>query len=361
MDRTVPPSPGFPPVILMTSSGDEYVAAAAIKLGASDFIKKVDIEAGRLSDMVKAAFAERQRTLSPDDTTVNSKLGSDAFVFKEVKLTQDRAPDGQRIGYRFVRLIGQGASSRVYLAERLSDKTTLVLKIMDVATIKEPQALQRFVQEAELISELGSPYVVHFLEHGFTKDYGYIAMEFFTRGDLKQRIEPGVSVQDARNYIRHISYGLSAVHAAGIVHRDLKPGNIMFRSNDSLALADFGISKRLDETGELTKLGSVLGTPNYISPEQAQGNPVDHRSDLYSTGIISFEMLTGRKPFKAETAPALVYQHVHAAIPQLPNVVHNYQPILEMLLAKDPNDRFASAEEFIDGLLTIDRASNTNI
>ena len=235
----------------------------------------------------------------------------------------------------------------------------MVLKIIDVATIKEPQALQRFVQEAELVSELDSPYVVHFLEHGFTKNYGYIAMEFFTRGDLKQRIEHGVSIQDAINYIRHIGFGLSAIHAHGIVHRDLKPGNIMFRSDDSLALADFGISKRLDETGELTKLGSVLGTPNYISPEQALGNDIDHRSDLYSAGVVFFEMLTGRKPFKAETAPALVYQHVHAPIPQLPNPVHNYQPIIDMLLAKDPDDRFASAEEFVSSLEAVARASHT--
>ncbi|MDA0821996.1 MAG: serine/threonine-protein kinase [Proteobacteria bacterium] len=286
-------------------------------------------------------------------------MDSDAFVFKDVKLTKDRTPDGHRIGYRFVRLIGQGASSRVYLAERFSDRTTMVLKIIDVATIKEPQALQRFVQEAELVSELDSPYVVHFLEHGFTKNYGYIAMEFFTRGDLKQRIEHGVSIQDAINYIRHIGFGLSAIHAHGIVHRDLKPGNIMFRSDDSLALADFGISKRLDETGELTKLGSVLGTPNYISPEQALGNDIDHRSDLYSAGVVFFEMLTGRKPFKAETAPALVYQHVHAPIPQLPNPVHNYQPIIDMLLAKDPDDRFASAEEFVSSLEAVARASHT--
>ncbi len=350
---------GFPPVILMTSTGDEYVAAWAIKLGASDFIKKTDINAERIAEMVRAAAAERAEQISADETTISSKLDDDAFVFNEVKLKSDRTPDGQRIGYRFVRLIGQGASSRVYLAERVTDRMTLVLKIMDVASIKEPQALQRFVQEAELVSELDSPYVVHFLEHGFTKDYGYIAMEFFTRGDLKQRIEHGVSLEDAINYICHIGYGLTAIHAAGIVHRDLKPGNIMFRSDDSLALADFGISKRLDETGELTKLGSVLGTPNYISPEQALGNSVDHRSDLYSAGVIFFEMLTGQKPFKAETAPALVYQHVHAAIPQLPNIVHNYQPILEMLIAKNPNDRFSSAEEFVESLMSIDRASHT--
>lgn len=354
-------APAFPPVILMTSTGDEYVAARAIKLGASDFIKKTDINAERLAEIVRVAATEGADRISPDDTTISSKLDNDASILKQVKFNKNRTPDGQRIGYRFVRLIGQGASSRVYLAERLADRMTLVLKIMDVTSIREPQALQRFVQEAELISELESPYVVHFLEHGFTKYYGYIAMEFFTRGDLKQRIEHGVTVQDAINYIRHIGYGLSAIHAAGIVHRDLKPGNIMFRSDDSLALADFGISKRLDETGELTKLGSVLGTPNYISPEQALGKSVDQRSDLYSAGVVFFEMLTGRKPFKAETAPALVYQHVHAAIPQLPDPVHNYQPIVEMLLAKDPNDRFSSADEFVDGLMSIDRASNTVI
>ena len=349
----------FPPAILMTSVGDEYVAARAIKLGASDFIKKADINAERLAEMAYAAAAERAVRILPDHTTISSKLDNDASVFDKVKLTSDRTPDGQRIGYRFVRLIGQGASSRVYLAERMTDRMTLVLKIIDVATVKEPQVLQRFIQEAELVSELDSPYIVQFLEHGFTKDYGYIAMEFFTRGDLKQRIEHGVSLVDAINYSCHIGYGLSAIHAAGVVHRDLKPGNIMFRSDDSLALADFGISKRLDETSELTKHGSVLGTPNYISPEQALGRTVDHRSDLYSAGVIFFEMLSGRKPFKAETAPALVYQHVHAAIPRLGDSVYNYQPVLEMLLAKDPNDRFSSAEEFVESLMAVDRASNT--
>ncbi len=354
-------APGFPPVILMTSIGDEYVAARAIKLGASDFIKKTDIDAKRLAAMVRVAAAERAKRISPDDTTIKAKIDNDAFVFREFKFNQERTPDGQRIGYRFVRLIGQGASSRVYLAERLSDRMTLVLKIMDVTSIKEPQALQRFVQEAELVAELDSPYVVHFLEHGFTKHYGYIAMEFFTRGDLKQRIEHGISLPDAINYVRHIGYGVSAIHAAGIIHRDLKPGNIMFRSDDSLALADFGISKRLDDTSEITKLGSVLGTPNYISPEQALGRTVDQRSDLYSTGVIFFEMLTGRKPFRAETAPALVYQHVHAAIPQLPDHLQSYQPIVEMLLAKEPDERFSSADEFVEGLMSIDRATSNII
>ena len=324
-----------------------------------DYINKSDINQERIASLVQGAFAARREQQASEETTFGEKLRSDESIFRSVKLPNDKTPDGERIGYRFVRLIGQGASSRVYLAERLSDKSTLVLKIMDVASIKEPQALQRFVQEAELVSEVNSPYVVRFLEHGFTKEYGYIAMEFFTRGDLKQRIEHGVSLGDALNYIRHIAYGLSAIHQQGIIHRDLKPGNIMFRSDDSLALADFGISRRLNETSELTRLGSVLGTPNYISPEQALGKTVDHRSDLYSAGVVFFEMLTGRKPFKAETAPALVYQHVHADIPQLPSKLQRYQPLIEMLLAKNAAERFSSADEFVEYLERVDRAANT--
>lgn len=351
-------APGFPPTIMMTADGDEYVAARAIKGGAHDFIKKADLDEQRLYSLVRDALRERDaRRADGEVTTPNLKLAKDAFIVREMRPTYDgRPPDGRHIGYRFVRLIGQGATSRVYLAERGGDRQTLVLKVIDVAHVKEPQVLQRFVREAQLVAAVDSPYVVKFLEHGFTEDYGYIAMEFFTRGDLKQRIEHGVSVNDAINYMLHIAYGLCAIHAVGIVHRDLKPGNIMFRSDDSLALADFGISKRLDETSELTRAGSVLGTPNYISPEQALGQAVDQRSDLYSAGVIFYEMLTGRKPYRAESAAALVYQHVHADLPELPDPVRHFQPLIDLLLAKDPAQRLGSAEDLIDALLSIARA-----
>lgn len=353
-------APGFPPTILMIAEGDEHVATKAIKLGAADFIRKADISSPRLIVMVEEAVQERRAEQPGLDRTANHKLATDALIFNAIRPPLDnRTPDGKHIGYRFVRLIGQGASSRVYLAERASDRTTLVLKVIDVASVKEPQTLQRFEREAELISTVNSPFVVRFLEHGFTESYGYIAMEFFTRGDLKQRIEHGVSVEDAINYLLHIAYGLRAIHQLGIVHRDLKPGNIMFRSDDSLALADFGISKRLDETSELTKNGSVLGTPNYISPEQALGRNVSHHSDLYGAGVILYEMLTGRKPYRAETAAALVYQHVHAEIPRLPDPVTRFQPIIDMLLAKEPFDRFAHADDLIEALRTMSRMTQT--
>lgn len=352
--------PGFPPTLLVTGEGDGYVAARAIKLGASDFIRKEDLAPERLHALVQQVVAERRAAQPELDQTANARLEKDALIFDELKPAfGNRTPDGKRIGYRFVRLIGQGATSRVYLAERASDRMTLVLKVIDVSSVREPQVLQRFVREAELISRVNSPYVVRFLEHGFTEDYGYIAMEFFTRGDLKQRIEHGVSIEDTVNYVIHIAHGLRAIHSVGIVHRDLKPGNIMFRSDDSLALADFGISKRLDETSDLTRNGSVLGTPNYISPEQALGRVVDYRSDLYSLGVILYEMLTGRKPYRAESAPALVYQHVHADIPRLPDILRRFQPIIDMLLAKQPEDRFTSADDLIEALKSVHRATQT--
>jgi len=344
--------PAFPPTVMMTATGDEYVAAEAIKRGAADFIKKDDVSPERLLDIVRAIERAREVT-EPQGDGGAARLEQDASIFDEVRYPRAEnadTPDGARIGYRFVRLIGQGASSRVYLAERLSDRWTLVLKIIDVHKIHEPQVLQRFVQEAEMIAELDSPFVVRFFDHGFTKDYGYIAMEFFTRGDLKQRIEHGIAAPQAINYLHHIAYGLRAIHRCGIIHRDLKPGNIMFRSDDSLALADFGISKRMDGRSEITRVGSVLGTPNYMSPEQALGQPVTHRSDLYAAGIMLYEMLTGSKPYRADTAAALVYQHVHAPIPRLPRSVAQYQDLVDHLLAKEPEDRYPDAQALIDRL-----------
>ena len=344
--------PGFPPTVFMATAGDEYIAARAIKLGACDYIRKADINGERLAQLICDAVREVRAT-SNFDTTVRELSGAAHLAILErlnLPSSVDAGAPSPSIGYRFVRLIGQGSSSRVYLAERTTDGVTLVLKVIDITGVQDSQLIERFMREAEIVSTIRSPYVVRFYDYGLTQTYGYIAMEFFTRGDLKQRIEHGVSVPDALNYVRHIALGLHAVHAQGIVHRDLKPGNIMFRADDSLALADFGISKRLNQTSDLTNLGSVIGTPNYLSPEQALGQPADCRADIYSAGVILFEMLAGRKPFRAESASALVYQHVHAELPQLPDQLRHFQPLLARLLAKHCEDRMPSAAALVEAL-----------
>ena len=160
-------------------------------------------------------------------------------------------------------------------------------------------------------------------------------------------MELDISPEVAFNYMQHICYGLSAIHRIGVVHRDLKPANIMFRGDDSLALADFGISKRIEQGTGLTSIGQVLGTPHYMSPEQGEALSVDGRADIYSAGILLFELLTGEKPFKAQTPAALIYQHVHGDIPLLPEALSKYQEIINRTLAKKPEDRYQTAMELI--------------
>ena len=260
--------PGFPPTVVLTAEGDEYVAVKAVKLGAADYINKKDISPKRLADIVRNSANQ-----SPQKELEQRAIRAEATqIFKRINVDIEAIPDaGHEIGYRFVRMIGEGAMSKVFLAERLTDGLSLVLKVLDLSNIKQHSLVVRFVQEAKLIAGIRSPFVVRIYEHGLTENFGFIAMEFFSRGDLKQRMELRLHPEIAITYMTHIAYGLDAIHSAGIIHRDLKPANIMFRGDDSLALADFGISKKLDQEVDLTTVGQVLGTPVYMSPEQGTG------------------------------------------------------------------------------------------
>jgi len=339
--------PGFPPTIVLTAEGDEYVAVRAVKLGAAEYINKKDVSPKRLCQLIQDALE-----FSDEVVEQQAELLNDATqIIRNIHEEKHRLPANDfNVGYKFVRLIGQGGMSNVYLAERTSDSLSVVLKIIDLSKIDDQKLVQRFIQEAELIAELNSPFVVKIYEHGITNNYGFIAMEFFSRGDLKQRMEFKPSPAIAFNYMIHISYGLQAIHNIGVVHRDLKPANIMFRGDDSLALADFGISKKIEGQSTMTTIGQVLGTPHYMSPEQGEGHPVDYRSDLYSAGILLYELLTGEKPYTAMTPAALIYQHVHADLPVLPDDLRRYQPIIERTMAKHPDDRYQTAGELIRDL-----------
>jgi len=346
--------PGFPPTIILTAEGDEYIAVKAIKLGAADYMNKVDVSPQNLVEVILEAVEYTPEKIAEEKKEQNHA----EEVIKEIHEKDKKSTDlkATEIDYKFVRLIGQGAMSHVYLAERKSDKMSLVLKVLDKNRSPSQVMVQRFVQEAELIAELNSPFVVKVYDYGLTDDYGFIAMEFFSRGDLKQRMERELSPEIAINYMTHIAYGLAAIHKIGIIHRDLKPANIMFRGDDSLALADFGISKRIDANEDLTTMGQILGTPHYMSPEQGEGRLVDIRSDIYSAGVLLFELLTGEKPFKGSTPASLIYQHVHGDIPKLPHVISSFQEIVDKSLAKKPDDRFQTASEFIKVLETVEQS-----
>ena len=335
----------LPPTIMLAGTNDMFVASKVAEMNATTYVIESELTANTLPGILQSLGVYERRAGKPDPLE-GSMYERDRKIFGDLANYEGEVDNG----YKFVRLIGQGAHSRVYLAERLEDKLTLVLKIMDLQSIDDATVTQRFAQEATLLSEIDSPYVVKFYGHDFTPKYGYIAVEFFTRGDLKQRIENGVNREESLLYTLNIAFGLEAIHTRNIVHRDLKPGNIMFRSDDSLALADFGISKDLGRSRDLTKTGSILGTLNYLSPEQGLGQQVDQRTDLYGLGMIMFEMLAGEKAYRARSPGALVYKHLYADVPTLPSHLAKYQSIIDHLLAKDPADRYQTASELVVNL-----------
>jgi serine/threonine protein kinase len=261
-------------------------------------------------------------------------------------------------GYRILRKIGQGGMSTVYLAERESDGMPVVAKTLSVGLIENKKSVLRSHQEFKLISRIQNPHIVRLYDHGTVNDVLYTTMEYFPKGDLKQRLSKGMVQRKALLYLRQIADGLNAIHGCGVIHRDLKPGNIMFREDESLAIIDFGISKDINTMLDLTDHGQIMGTPNYMAPEQGKGPyKPDARSDIYSLGIMLYEMLTGNKPYAAPTGAAIIYKHLHDPIPQLPNRFYDMQALIDRMMAKFPHERFQSAYDliqFIDSEFRLD-------
>ncbi|MCX7142144.1 MAG: serine/threonine-protein kinase [Proteobacteria bacterium] len=248
--------------------------------------------------------------------------------------------------------IGEGGMSNVFLAERESDGSEVALKILNARPSDDKQLLQRFIQEAALIADFDHPNVVKIFDKGFTDDYAYIAMEYFTGGSLKDVIEGGLTPRQALSLLAQAAAALAEIHRLGIVHRDVKPANMMLRADGTMALADFGIAKRTEGSMDRTMHGEFFGTPYYISPEQANGKAATERSDIYSLGIIFYEMLMNRRPYVGESIVELISQHVGAPVPRLPQNLEDYQVLIDGMMAKDPADRLQNADAV---LAVIDR------
>ena len=257
-------------------------------------------------------------------------------------------------GYRLMDKIGQGGMSEVWRAERIADGQVMVLKLLDINSTSDSSMLQRFIQEYTLVSSLKHRNVVKIFDQGIADNNAYIAMEYFGGGDLVGQIAHGLPIVRAITLAGMTGEALAAIHARGVVHRDIKPANLMLRDDGSLALCDFGIARELVGAPELTKHGEIIGTPHYISPEQIKGLPATAQSDLYSFGVMFYEMLVGKRPFAGTSIDELLAQHMIAPIPQLPPAASAFQPILERLLAKNPADRYPGARQFVDELLAVD-------
>jgi serine/threonine protein kinase/CheY-like chemotaxis protein len=325
---------GFAPVIFLSEDDESPDAAQARTSGAFEVLGKAKIKHTKLNDAIKRAADEQ------------AKAQSRWRMSPEAKLAQDFA--GCRLkAYRRIDHLARGSVSDLFLAENAELGDVVVLKVTP-AIRKESgidQSMERFLQEFEILRGVHHPNIVRIYDLGVTDDHLYLAMEYFARGDLRKRMSEGLTARQSLGYARDLAYALEAIHEVGIFHRDLKPGNVMLRDDGSIALIDFGLAKHVALKMEVTDKGLIFGTPHYMSPEQGHGKPIDGRSDIYALGVMLYEMLTGKKPYDADNHMAILVHHAKAPIPRLPERLASLQPIIDLMLAKDADDRPASASD----------------
>ena len=257
--------------------------------------------------------------------------------------------------YRIDEAIGRGGMSTVYRGFDTTLERDVAIKVMHRDVARDADHYERFRREARAIAKLSSPYVVGVIDAGEDDGQPFIVLEFVRGETLKQRIKsPGqLSVQEAVAYAIEVARGLQAAHDAGIVHRDVKPQNVLLDEDGAARVTDFGIARSLADEG-LTADGRVLGTTDYVSPEQALGHAVTPQSDLYSLGIVLFEMLTGGVPFHGDNQVAVAMRHVREDLPDVqalrPEVSSALAAVLDRATAKDLAVRHQSARELIADL-----------
>jgi CheY-like chemotaxis protein/tRNA A-37 threonylcarbamoyl transferase component Bud32 len=327
-----------PKVLFLTGAGNEIIAVRAMKAGADDYQRKQEMTRERLVTSLHELTADEvERTVSPE---LASRLeGHNLGAKLDIP------------GIKVLRLIGEGGTARVYLASRDGDDEPLVVKILRREIVADRNALARFMAEYALVERIQSRHVARIYGHGDVDGHAYLVMEFFEGGDLNKRLagQP-LEAREALRLFRELTLALGDIHEKGILHRDLKPQNLMFREDGSLAIVDFGIAKHVDGI-DRTGAGEVLGTPRYMSPEQVQGRALDLRTDIYSAGVLLYQMLTGRHLFEGDTAVEVALQHLNKPPPLLPEPLQGYQPLLDKLLEKDRDARFRNADEVIGFLV----------
>jgi predicted Ser/Thr protein kinase len=322
------------PIFVFARGGNERSAARAMKLGASDYWPIHSVIVGELCAALQPLFEQ------PSATAAATNAAPDRWRQPEVA------------GYTMMKKIAQSSAASVYLARNDEFPQPVALKVEAITGqhVVSDADRERFVKECEILSKLNHRSIANVLDFGTTDDYLYLALEYFPCGSLRERLKHPVSEADAVNYAHQIGEALQIVHAARVVHRDLKPSNLMLTNENRLVLIDFGSARTQFMPADLTSSGDCTGTPYYVCPEQIDDRDPDARGDLYSLGVVLYEMLSGTLPFMGKTLADILAAHRAAPVPRLPEHLALYQPIIDRLLAKDPKDRYGCAADFLDAL-----------
>jgi len=331
------------PVIVLASGGNELSAVKALRLGATDYLPRAGLEPMLLEARLRRAVRRSHRRHTRTRPASVPVLGEQ---------TQHLAPQPAAVmpvipNYLPIQQIGDSSRAEVWLAHSDALGRHVALKVSKPLTGTDDDHAQSFAREYAALSALRHPGVVQIFEYGMHNHCEFLAMEYFPCGDLKQRLQQPITPEQSIDYVSRIAQALQPVHNAGLMHRDLKPPNVMLRADCSVVLIDFGLARRQNAVTDSHEMGIRRGSPYYMSPEQVQGQPLDLRSDLYSLGVIFFEMLTGRKPYTAASAIELMDRHVSGDRPPLPAELSHFEPLLQSMMAVEREDRVPNTETLL--------------
>jgi tRNA A-37 threonylcarbamoyl transferase component Bud32 len=338
------------PIFVFARGGDERNAARTIKLGANDYWPIHAVKIGELTEVMRPLT-------EPAPPAAAAPASAPAAPPADTR----RQP--QIAGYSVMKTIAESPTAAVYLARNheLAQPVALKVQTLKGRHVVSDADRQRFARECQILSSLNHRSIADVLDFGITDDYLFLALEYFPCGSLRDRLKNPVSEADAINYARQIGEALQVLHAAHVVHRDLKPSNLMLTDDNRVILIDFGSARLQLEASDLSRSDLCTGTPYYVCPEQVANRDPDGRGDLYSLGVVLYEMLTGTLPYVGANLSEIFAAHRSAPVPRLPRHVLRYQPIIDRLMAKDPDERYPTATLFLEDLGAVSAPIRTSV
>ena len=263
---------------------------------------------------------------------------------------------GKQFGqYQIVAPLGEGGMAAVYKAYQPAMERYVAVKVLPRHMSSSAEFTARFRREARMLAQLQHPHILPVFDYGEADGFPYIVMPYIVSGTLADILRnKRLSLPEVRRILIQMGDALSYAHTRGMIHRDIKPSNVLIDERGNCLLTDFGLARMAEASTNITTSGAIMGTPAYMSPEQGAGGNIDHRSDIYSLGIVLYEMVTGRVPYTAETPVAVVFKHIQDPLPSIhkfnPDLPDSVELILRKALAKSPEDRYQTAEDLVQAI-----------